>query len=141
MCVNDLGKGQMCGCYRGKPERFLEPCVLLLLFEQPTHGYDLIEHLERFGFDPKAQDVGAIYRALRKFEKEGMVKSQWEAGESGPAKRLYEVTDEGQKYLEEWVQSIQFTKSRLEYYLKEYDKIISDRKNKKIKRMEYDGCF
>ena len=128
MCYHNSGKGQMCGCSRGKPEKFLESCVLLLLFAQPTHGYDLIEQLERFGFDSKTQDVGAIYRALRKFEKEGLVKSQWEAGEAGPAKRLYEVTDEGENFLEEWVQSIQFTKSRLENYLKEYDKIISDKK-------------
>lgn len=151
MCCNGSVKGQMCGCNRGKPEKFLEPCVLLLLFEQPTHGYDLIEQLERFGFDTKTQDVGAIYRTLRKLENNGMVASRWEAGGSGPAKRLYEVTGEGKEFLEEWVQSIQFTKSRLENYLKEYDRIISNRKNsgeenmtkssvvEKIMRRECDG--
>lgn len=129
MCCNNSEKGHLCGCGRGKPERFLEPCLLLLLFEQPTHGYNLIEKLEGFGFDSKTQDAGAVYRALRKLEKENMVKSQWEAGEAGPAKRLYEVTDEGKILLEEWGQSIQFTKSRLENYLKKYNSIISIRKN------------
>ncbi len=126
MCENGFVKGQMCGCTRGKPERFVEPCVLLLLFEQPTHGYDLSEQLNRFGFDPLKQDMGAIYRVLRKLEKEGIVKSQWEAGGTGPAKRLYEVTSEGIKYLEGWVQSIQFNKQRLERFLKEYEQITSN---------------
>jgi len=127
LCVNN-GKGHMCGCSRGKPEKFLEPCIMLLLFEQTAHGYDLIERLERFGFEPKTQDVGAIYRTLRKLEREGMVKSQWEVSDSGPAKRLYEVTGEGEEFLKEWALSISFTKSRLETYLEEYDKITNEKK-------------
>src|SRR5437764_479669 len=33
------------------PRSFLRPCVLLLLREQPAHGYELLERLQAFGFD------------------------------------------------------------------------------------------
>ncbi|MGI6574585.1 MAG: helix-turn-helix transcriptional regulator [bacterium] len=127
MCLPSMSSGHICGCNLGKPGRFLEPCVLLLLKEQPTYGYDLISQLDRFGFDPKTQDVGAVYRVLRKLEHECMVMSQWQAGEGGPAKRLYEVTAKGEGFLQEWVESIKFTKDRLEKYLLEYEKTIKNK--------------
>lgn len=84
-------------------ERFLEPCLLLLLMEHgPSHGYHLLQNLGRFGFEPDSQDPGLVYRHLRRLEKEGMVTSRWDTGGPGPAKRLYEVTPEGYELLESW---------------------------------------
>ena len=55
------------------PRNFLRPCLLLLLREQPAHGYELLERLRTFGF---ARDPGGLYRALRGLEQDGFVRSR-----------------------------------------------------------------
>ena len=55
--------------------RFLEPGLLALLREKPTHGYDLIAELPSLlGTD--RVDVGNVYRALRGMEERGLVTSE-----------------------------------------------------------------
>ncbi|HHX75711.1 MAG TPA: PadR family transcriptional regulator [Firmicutes bacterium] len=94
-------------CPGGKIERFIEPCLLLLLVEKPGHGYELLENLSQFDFDPRCMDPGQIYRTLRRMEKEGLVTSTWETGAYGPARRRYAVTDEGLEFLDLWISVLQ----------------------------------
>jgi PadR family transcriptional regulator, regulatory protein PadR len=94
-------------CIKGKIERFVEPCLLLLLAEKPAHGYELMENLDQFDFDPRCKDPGQIYRTLRRMESEGMVISVWETGESGPARRSYEITPDGRDVLAAWMQTLE----------------------------------
>ncbi len=44
-------------------------------------------------------DPGGLYRCLRAMDEEGLVVSTWEPSSSGPARRLYELTDEGREWL------------------------------------------
>jgi PadR family transcriptional regulator, regulatory protein PadR len=94
-------------CTRGKIERFIEPCTLLLLSEKEAHGYELIDNLEQFAIDPRCQDPGQVYRYLRRMEKEGLVESNWEAGESGPARRSYRITQDGLAVLKAWMRTLE----------------------------------
>jgi PadR family transcriptional regulator, regulatory protein PadR len=94
-------------CTRGKIERFIEPCTLLLLSEKEAHGYELIDNLEQFAIDPRCQDPGQVYRYLRRMEKEGLVESKWEAGESGPARRSYRITPDGLAVLKAWMRTLE----------------------------------
>jgi len=55
----------------------LEPCLLLLLREQPDHGYNLIARLRALGL--VNGDPGRVYRALRALEQEDLVSSVWTA--------------------------------------------------------------
>ncbi len=110
-------------CRGGRMERFLEPCLLLLLCQEPAHGYELIQKLCDFGFEPETQDPGHIYRHLRRMEKEGMVTSRWETSESGPARRLYQVTGEGNDLLEAWSKTIQGNIEILQRFLQRYDSL------------------
>lgn len=73
-------------------KRFLQPCLLLLIAESPTHGYELIERLADFGFE---RDPGGLYRALRVLERDGLVHSRWILAGSGPGRRRYELAAEG----------------------------------------------
>ena len=79
------------------PKNFLRPCLLLLLREQPAHGYDLIERLRPLGFN--RDDPGRLYRALRSLENDGLVRSVWEDSSSGPERRIYQLTREGMETL------------------------------------------
>ena len=51
--------------------RFLEPCLLLLLREDATHGYNLLDALRQFGFVPGSVDTSVVYRILREMEQAG----------------------------------------------------------------------
>ena len=50
------------------PRGFIRACVLLLLREQPGHGYDLLERLRAFGFagdDPGGLGSGGRAGSVR----------------------------------------------------------------------------
>ena len=90
---------------RARVERFGEPALLLLVSDGPTHGYELLERLPPLVSDARV-DVGNVYRALRAFEEEGLVASEWRADLPGPAKRTYTLTDDGRAVLALWLDSL-----------------------------------
>lgn len=110
-------------CPGGKIERFIEPCLLLLLAEKTSHGYELMDHLDQFEFDPRCQDPGQVYRTLRRMEKEGLVKSAWETGQSGPARRCYEITGDGIDVLQSWMHTLRKRIGIIEKLLIRYDHV------------------
>jgi len=99
---------------------FIQPWLLLLLAQSPAHGYELMERLEQ-GEDAPAVDPGFLYRTLRQFEEEGLLRSTWDTSGGGPARRVYEITDEGLEYLHAWVVNIRRTRERLSRFLAEYE--------------------
>ena len=82
------------------PRELLRPCLLLLLAEEPGHGYDLMMRLKPFGFNWGGP--GPIYRELRILEDSGAVRSSWEAPGAGPARHVYELTPVGAVTLTRW---------------------------------------
>src|SRR5436190_1267350 len=72
-----------------EPRNFLQPCLLLLLMEQPDHGYELAARLQPM-HDGQG-DPGSVYRALRGLERQGLVRSEWSPSDAGPARRTYYV--------------------------------------------------
>lgn len=105
-------------------ERFMEPCLLLLLSEAPSHGYDLISRLVEFGFS-RDQDPGMVYRTLRRLEEQGMIRSNWAVAGAGPARREYVITDEGREYLRAWAETIRNNIETLSLFLERFRKIDS----------------
>ena len=112
-------KGHTCECQGPRMERFIQPCMLLLLHEKPAHGYELMERLKEFGFEDGA-DPGLVYRNLRRMEEEGWIKSEWETEGAGPAKRLYKVTAEGIGLIHDWSLHIESSIQRLRYFQERY---------------------
>lgn len=108
------------------PRNFLRPCLLLLLREQPAHGYDLLERLEAFGFE--RSDPGGLYRALRQLEQEGLVQSAWEQSSSGPDRRTYELTRSGMEELHSSVKGLIATSEILHAFLSRYGEFVSLRR-------------
>jgi PadR family transcriptional regulator, regulatory protein PadR len=105
-------------------ERFLEVCLLLLLYDEIGYGYGLIEQLVTFGFSPEDLNVSTLYRTLRKMEGEGLVTSLWEESDQGPKRRVYEITSEGKQNLDQWIKVLKMRKSRIENLIVHYDKKI-----------------
>src|SRR5689334_161765 len=75
----------------------LKYVILRLLAEKPRHGYEIIKELEeRFG-GAYAPSPGTVYPTLTMLEDLGYARAMPE--ESG--RKIYEITDEGRKHLEE----------------------------------------
>jgi PadR family transcriptional regulator PadR len=105
---------------RARVERFVEPSLLLLLRERPLHGYELIERLPEVAGEGRI-DVGNLYRLLRSLEAEGLVSSEWSAELPGPAKRTYELTDEGRLLLDRWAGELRQAQNDVQGFLDRYD--------------------
>jgi PadR family transcriptional regulator, regulatory protein PadR len=105
---------------RARVERFSEPALLLLLRERATHGYELLESLPALTGEARV-DMGNLYRVLRALEEDGLVTSRWEAGAPGPAKRTYELTDEGKRLLDEWAAALRRSRERIDTFLDRYE--------------------
>jgi PadR family transcriptional regulator PadR len=86
----------------GNRRRWMEPFVLALLAEGPTHGYSIIGQLGESGVVEGGVDVGQVYKTLRDLEAAGQVQSKWALEASGPPRRNYELTSAGWAALEEW---------------------------------------
>jgi PadR family transcriptional regulator, regulatory protein PadR len=100
--------------------RFTEPALLLLLREQPAHGYDLVAGLEALAPGERIH-LGNLYRALRALEREGLVSSRWDAEAPGAAKRVYELTESGHRLLDEWVEALRGARARIDGFLTRYE--------------------
>jgi poly-beta-hydroxybutyrate-responsive repressor len=103
-------------------ERFIEPAVLLLLREQPRHGYELLDLLPAMIGDSGQADIGNLYRLLRRLEEEGVLSSVWQAEHSGPAKRTYTLTHLGENLLTGWVRALRDAQERITGFLTLYEK-------------------
>ncbi len=105
------------------PKDFLRPCLLLLLREQPAHGYDLLERMEAFGF--KSYDPGRLYRALRALERDGLVHSTWERSDTGPDRRIYQLTRPGMEELHRRVCALARTRRLMDGFLGRYEEFVA----------------
>ena len=86
--------------------RLLLPATLLLLLaEEPGHGYQLVERLKPFGFELRGP--GAVYRELRALEESGLARSSWSAPRTGPIPRVYELTAAGHRALDQAAEDVQ----------------------------------
>jgi PadR family transcriptional regulator PadR len=113
-------KGQRGEACPRRIHRFLEPCLLLLLHCNEAHGYELLEGLKQFGFEQNPVDSSTVYRFLRDLEGRGFVTSRWETSSAGPARRLYQITDDGDRYLFWWVDDLWATVQVLHGFLETY---------------------
>lgn len=100
--------------------RFLEPCLLLLLREDATHGYNLLDALKQFGFASGTVDASVVYRILREMEDAGWVSSQWDTAGSGPPRRVYTVTADGEEHLAAWINDLRCTRDEIDQFIAAY---------------------
>ena len=85
-------------------KNWLVPMLLLLLRQWSSYGYELMEKMSTCGL--AAMNPGTCYRTLRQMERDGMVSSNWDTSEGGPARRVYSITDAGEAYLNRWARSL-----------------------------------
>jgi PadR family transcriptional regulator PadR len=106
----------------GLPRNYLRPCLLLLLGEGTSHGYELLDQVAALGLDHA--DPGGLYRCLRAMDEEGLVRSVWQPSTTGPARRTYALTDEGREWLHVTAGSLAEISRTLGTYQRRYQKLV-----------------
>lgn len=100
--------------------RHLPAFILLTLAEGSTYGgaiyTSLIEKIPNFQCDQ-----GAIYRTLQQLENDHAVIFSWDTTNSGPAKKIYSITETGLKQLDDWKDDIEKRIVYLKCFLDRYE--------------------
>jgi PadR family transcriptional regulator PadR len=77
----------------------LEVCVLRVLADGQTYGYAIASRLADGGLG--VVKGGTLYPLLNRLEAAGLVTAQWQAGDGGPGRKYYLLTDDGRQELQD----------------------------------------
>jgi PadR family transcriptional regulator PadR len=75
----------------------LDMCVLARLATGESYGYQLAQGLDAAGLGPI--QGGTLYPVLLRLQRTGLVEAHWREGRSGPARKYYRLTNEGDAML------------------------------------------
>jgi transcriptional regulator len=78
----------------------LDLLILKTLSHGSLHGYGISLAIRRATGDTLQVDEGALYPALRRLEKRGVVEAEWKASDTGREAKFYELTPAGTRELE-----------------------------------------
>ena len=100
------------------PRHFLLPAILLLLSEEPRHGYSLAKgvHALQLG----RVDRPSVYRTLGQLEADGLVKSTAQIPRAAQGRRVYSLTEQGEQALRHWMGVIKQERDGLDRVLRRY---------------------
>jgi PadR family transcriptional regulator, regulatory protein PadR len=73
------------------------PLVLSILGEGESYGYAIIQRVRELSENNLEWTDGMLYPVLHRLEKEGLIESEWQKGESGRERKYYRLTDSGKK--------------------------------------------
>ena len=71
--------------------------ALRALSAGPSYGYAIISELEHHGFG--TIKGGTLYPLLTRYETAGLVATEWRAGDGGPGRKYFALTDQGRAEL------------------------------------------
>ena len=111
----------------GKQERYIQPSILLGLKAKSSYGYEIIRKIQEFGFIEGDAPPGMIYRHLRQLEEDDLVHSEWITEGSGPAKRMYSLTAEGEEFLGLWISHMQHYQDKISRFIQKYNQLQTDK--------------
>lgn len=92
--------------------------IVLAILSQlrvPCYGYGLLQKLERGSI---SIDAGTLYPLLRRLERQGVLESSWEEGDTRPRK-YYRLSVEGEKLYSQLVTEWSVLTKSLEAMIKE----------------------
>jgi len=103
-----VAEWEECPCAGRNLERFLQPAILAVLAEGPVHGYRIVQALGQMpALGRRQPDAAGVYRFLKAMEDRGLVTSEWDLSEAGPAKRLFDLSSEGKACLSRWAATLE----------------------------------
>ena len=93
---------------RDLPRNDIPLLIMAVLQTAPRHGYAIAREVEQISAEALQLREGSLYPALRVLEQDELISGAWEIQMSGPARKVYTLTEKGQKELKkrtlEWEQ-------------------------------------
>lgn len=77
-------------------------CLLSLIEEEATYGYEMVTKLRDRGLDLASE--GSIYPLLSRLQKQGLIEGYLVQSPSGPARKYYKMSPQGAVVLDQWRQ-------------------------------------
>ena len=84
----------------------LEGCVLEIISQKPTYGYEITQRLRELGFEDIVE--GTVYTITSRLEKNKLVIVEKKPSLIGPPRKFYSLNQAGQARLEEFWESWNF---------------------------------
>lgn len=78
----------------------LDMCLLATITEAPNYGYGMVQSLNDRGW--VIAHERSIYPVLKRLQKNGYIESELVASTSGPARKYYSATGDGEEILRFW---------------------------------------
>lgn len=95
--------------------------ILRILHEKPSHGYKIMEELQKITSEGYIPESGVVYTLLRRMEKNALVTSEWKKKETGADRRVYTLTDMGKKTLKEGLEMVKKRRPLMDSLVQFYD--------------------
>jgi len=80
----------------------LEGCILKILEQDETYGYEIVEKLRQYGFADISE--GTVYPLLLRLHNSGYLSASSKASPYGPKRKYYTLTVAGQIQLQTFIQ-------------------------------------
>ncbi len=76
-------------------------CLLAIIAEEPTYGYEMARKLETRGLTLVGE--GSIYPLLSRLQRGGLVEPFAKVSSDGPPRKYYRIAAEGRRQLGSWI--------------------------------------
>jgi PadR family transcriptional regulator PadR len=80
----------------------LEGCILKILEQDETYGYEIVEKLHQYGFSDISE--GTVYPLLLRLHNSGYLSANAKVSPYGPKRKYYTLTSAGQIQLQTFIQ-------------------------------------
>ena len=77
----------------------LDMLILKTLSRGPLHGYGIAQFIQRASSDVLKVEEGALYPALHRLERKGLLEEEWRLTETNRQAKFYTLTATGRKHL------------------------------------------
>lgn len=96
----------------------LEGCILKIINEKETYGYELVEDLKKGGFQEVTE--GSVYPIVLRLEKKGIIDSIKKPSPLGPKRKYYFLTELGLLELTHFLEGWNILKTNVEYFINDF---------------------
>ena len=97
MVLKGAGQGHTSQLLHG----VLDMCLLSIIDEEPSYGYEMVRKLRGRGLDLASE--GSIYPLLSRLQKQGIIEGYLVQSSKGPARKYYRMSAQGNDLLEQWL--------------------------------------
>lgn len=93
----------------------LEGCILKIIRDKETYGYEIVESLKKGGFSDVTE--GSVYPIVLRLEKKGIIDSEKKPSPLGPKRKYYYLTTLGHEELVHFLMGWQELKFNVDYFI------------------------